>query len=70
MRDSPSACVVDANILIDLHVGGLLLEISCGSTYSAMARKDGARGGQCRPGRRFTNFCVLHARLLDRAPHE
>jgi hypothetical protein len=24
MRDSPSACVADANILIDLHVGGLL----------------------------------------------
>jgi hypothetical protein len=24
MRDSPSACVADANVLIDLHVGGLL----------------------------------------------
>jgi len=26
MRDSPSACVVDANVLIDLHAGGLLPE--------------------------------------------
>ena len=26
MRGSPSACVADANILIDLHVGGLLPE--------------------------------------------
>ncbi len=26
MRGSPSACVVDANVLIDLHVGGLLPE--------------------------------------------
>ena len=26
MRDSPSACVADANVLIDLHVGGLLPE--------------------------------------------
>jgi len=24
MRDSPSACVADANVIIDLHVGGLL----------------------------------------------
>ena len=26
MRGSPSACVADANVLIDLHVGGLLPE--------------------------------------------
>ena len=26
MMDSPSLCVVDANILIDLHIGGLLRE--------------------------------------------
>ena len=26
MPDSPSLCVVDANILIDLHIGGLLRE--------------------------------------------
>jgi predicted nucleic acid-binding protein len=26
MQDSPSLCIVDANILIDLHVGGLLGE--------------------------------------------
>jgi predicted nucleic acid-binding protein len=27
MQDSPPLCVVDANILIDLHVGGLLQEL-------------------------------------------
>jgi len=27
MRGSPSLCVVDANILIDLHIGGLLREV-------------------------------------------
>jgi hypothetical protein len=27
MRDSPSLCVVDANVLIDLHVGGLLRKL-------------------------------------------
>jgi predicted nucleic acid-binding protein len=27
MPDSPSLCVVDANILIDLHIGGLLREL-------------------------------------------
>jgi len=27
MKDSPSLCVVDTNILIDLHVGGLLREV-------------------------------------------
>jgi predicted nucleic acid-binding protein len=27
MKDSPSLCIVDANILIDLHVGGLLQEL-------------------------------------------
>jgi predicted nucleic acid-binding protein len=27
MQDSPSLCIVDANILIDLHVGGLLQEL-------------------------------------------
>ena len=26
MEDSPSLCIVDANILIDLHIGGLLRE--------------------------------------------
>ena len=26
MRDSPPLCVVDANILVDLHIGGLLGE--------------------------------------------
>jgi hypothetical protein len=29
MQDSPSLCIVDANILIDLHVGGLLQELFC-----------------------------------------
>ena len=28
MRDSRSLCVVDANVLIDLHVGGLLATLS------------------------------------------
>jgi predicted nucleic acid-binding protein len=27
MQDSPPLCIVDANILIDLHVGGLLQEL-------------------------------------------
>jgi predicted nucleic acid-binding protein len=27
MKDSPPLCIVDANILIDLHVGGLLQEL-------------------------------------------
>jgi len=26
MKGSPSLCVVDANVLIDLHIGGLLRE--------------------------------------------
>ena len=29
MKDSPPLCIVDANILIDLHVGGLLQELFC-----------------------------------------
>jgi predicted nucleic acid-binding protein len=37
MKDSPSLCIVDANILIDLHGGGLLREFFSVSTNALFA---------------------------------
>ena len=42
MKDSPPLCIIDTNILIDLHVGGLLQEIFA-PVQAGGARRDRRR---------------------------